>query len=270
MSEKKIQKIAVLVSMTDSDKMLILSGLKIASLFNKELCLIFNSAKTTKSNPVKIRQILLDYKKALKDEIPGFKISVLILNTSYSLLPEILADEYETILIIADSNKYRKYSKAVYSSPVPFLFINPGTKLSTFKKITLPVDLREGNSETALWSSYFGRLNNSEIIIIAANHKEKYGRQQVAKNIARAKNLFQKLSVRHKIFKGTKSSIYNHFEALDFAISSGSDMLMVLGSTTLTPLDYIVGLPEKKILKRAGNMAVLLVNSRRDNYLLCN
>jgi hypothetical protein len=45
---------------------------------------------------------------------------------------------------------------------------------------------------------------------------------------------------------------------------------VILGSSTITLLDIIIGLPEKKIITKAGNLPVLLINSKRDNYLLCH
>jgi hypothetical protein len=267
MSKKIIQKIAVLVNLIDSDKMLILNGIKISSLFKKELCLVFHLKRKIKYKQIK--QELNDYQAAIKKEIPGLNVSTLILQAAAREIPEQLADEHEAILLIIDSGKYKRYSKAVYHSPVPILFIKPGTVLSSFKKIILPVDLRKGNSETALWSSYFGKFNESEIFILAANHKGDYERKQVAKNIALINNLMQRLHIRHEIFKGSKSSLHNSFEALDVALSSKCDLLVILGSSTITPLDIIIGLPEKKIIKKAGNLPVLLVNSMRDNYLLC-
>jgi prefoldin subunit 5 len=270
MSKKISQKIAVLLTMAETDKTLILYGIKISSLFSKELCLVSHSMKKMNTKNRQIKQKLNGYISSLERDLPALEISTLVFRSSPAEMPELLADEHETILIIIDSAKYRIYSKAVYNSPIPFLFVNPQAKLSSLKRIILPVDLRKGNSETALWSSYFGRFNNSEIFIVAANHKDYYERKQVAANISLIDKLFQKLSVRHKIYRGKRSSLHNSYEALEVAISSESDMLVILGSSTITLLDIIIGLPEKKIITKAGNLPVLLINSKRDNYLLCH
>jgi hypothetical protein len=89
-------------------------------------------------------------------------------------------------------------------------------------------------------------------------------------NVAICKKLFQKFKIEHKIFRGTKSSLQNSFEALELALSSESDLLVILGSSTITPLDLLIGLPEKKIINRAENLPVLFINPRRDNYILCD
>jgi hypothetical protein len=82
--------------------------------------------------------------------------------------------------------------------------------------------------------------------------------------------LFQKFKIEHKIYKGAKSSLQNAFEALDLALTSDCDLLVILGSSVITPLDRLIGLPEKKIIKKAGNLPVLLINPRKDNYILCD
>lgn len=270
MSEKKIQKIAVLITFSPSDKSLILNGVKIASIFKNELCLVYCYSKRKKQKRKSLKQKMQEYLMPLKREIPGLITSSLFVSGSVSEIPEILADDYETIMIIAAAGRFRHYSKAAPESPVPFLFVHPEAAVPAFSKIILPLDMRSEISDSALWSSWFGRFNHSEVVVVAANDKSRDAQKQVAKNIILTKKLFSKFSITHKIYKGQKSSLGNAFEALDLAKSSGSDLLIALGSLTITPLDWVVGLPERKIIKQAGELPVLLVNPRRDNYILCD
>lgn len=271
MSENKEQKIIVLISFKPSDKELILNGIKMASIFRKELCLVYNYPKKRKKEKEKFRAELLEYIKPIKNEIPGIQISTLLLSEKKTELPEKLADEFEAILVVVPSSQFSMHSKSLSESAIPFLFVNETRdSVPEYKNLILPMDLRKEASESALWGSYFGRFNTSEIIVVAANDNGKDAQQQVAKNVVLSKKLFQKFEVKHKIFKGVRSSLGNSFEALDLAQKSSCDLLIVLGSSTITPLDLLVGLPERKILKRAGNLPVLMINPRRDNYMLCD
>lgn len=265
------QKIIVLLSLNQSDKMLILNGIKIASIFRKELCLLYNYSKKEKKQHEKLKVQLYEYTLPIKNELPGLKISTLLLSEKKSDLPEKLSDQFESILIVAPASEYEKHSKSVAESPIPFLFVNE-TRISVpaFKNLILPMDLRIESSESALWGSYFGRYNNSGIVILAANDKGKQEQQQVTKNVVLSKKLFQKFEIKHKIFKGTKSSLRNTFEALELALTSKSDLLVILGSSAITPLDLLIGLPERKVIKRSGDLPVLVINPRRDNYILCD
>jgi len=269
MDEKKEQKIVVFTTLSSSDKNLILNGLNLANVFGKELCLAYRLKKSEEKNRHIFKQNLVGYASSLKEEIPGIRTSVLVLQERMRELPEILADEYEAIMFVADAASFRKFSGAVTESPVPFLFVNTRAPLSTFKKVVLPVDLRKENSD-ALWCSWFGRFNQSEIVVVAASDKSHDSQQQVGKNVLFTKKLFQKFNVGHHIFKGSKSSLQNSFEALEFALADKADMLVLLGSSVITPLDWLIGLPERKIIRNAEEIPVLLVNPRRDNYVLCD
>ena len=95
MSENKEQKIVVLVSLNQLDKGLILNGIKLASIFRKELCLVYNYPKKRKKEKEKFRAELVEYTNPIRNEIPGIQISTLLLSESKADLPEKLADEFE-------------------------------------------------------------------------------------------------------------------------------------------------------------------------------
>lgn len=271
MSEIKQQKVIVLLSLTATDKNLILNGIKIAGIFRKELCLLYNYKKKEKQNKAAFKEKIDSYIFPVKKEIPNLKISRLLVSEKLSVLPEKLADDFEAIIIIAARFEFSKYSKVISESAIPLLFVNEKSDIiPDYKKLILPIDFRSESSESALWSSYFGRFNQAGIVVIASSDKGKDEKNKVAKNVRLTKKLFQKFSIEHKIFRGEKTSFRNAFEALEFAHSSKSDLLIILGSSTITPLDWIFGLPERKIVKGAENMPVLIINPKLDNYILCD
>ena len=271
MTEVKHQKIIVFLSLTETDKNLILNGIRIATIFKKELCLCYNHSKKEKQLIEEISIKLTNYLIPIKNELPGLKISTLILSESLSKIPEKLADDHEAILMLAGTHEFKKYAKSLEESSVPFLFVNVKEQVfSEFKKLILPIDFRKENQDCMLWGSYFGRFNSSGIVVVAANDKAKEEQRQVAVNVALGRKWFQKFKIEHKVFKGSKSSFQNAFEALELALSSESDLLILLGSSTITLVDLLIGLPEKKITKRAGKLPILIINPRKDNYILCD
>jgi hypothetical protein len=271
MTQKKNQKIVVLLSLTSFDKILILNGIKIASIFQKELCLCYNYSKKQKKNHPLFKTRLAGYTNPLKNEIPALEVSTLLLSERVKNLPEKLSDNWEAIFLIAGKFEFKKYSHAVTESPVPFLFVDTQQEtVPEYKRLVLPVDLRKENSDSALWSSYFGRFNQTLIVVVAANDKNRENIKQVTRNVFLTKKLFQKFQLQHKIFKGQKNSLAIANEALKLALASDFDFISVLGSSTITPLDLLVGLPEKKIVRNSGKLPVLIINPRRDNYILCD
>ena len=270
MDVKKEQQIIVFTTLTDSDKNLVLCGIKLARIFKKELCLVYHLKRSERKNRMYLTLKLTKQLESLNHEVSSMKTSVLLTEGNLKNLPEKLADDYEAILLVASNADYKKYSQAVINSPIPFLFTNPTFPISAFQRIVLPIDLRRENSDTALWCSWFGRFGNSEITAVAANENGHDSKRLVAQNVLLAKKLFHKTGVVHKFFKGRRSSLNNSFEAMDYALDSESDLLVLLGSSVITPLDWLLGLPERKIIARAGQLPVLLVNPRRDNYILCD
>lgn len=267
----KAQKIVVFLRINENDKNLILNGIRIAYIFKKELCLFYHQKKEKGEEIEKIRATLSTYIDTVGIELPGLPVSSLILNKSMEELPDLLADDYEAIILLADAARFSDYSKALAESPVPFLFIHGKTqKVFDFKKLVVPFDLRKECSESAIWASHFGRFNQAAVVVVAATHSWKEEQNEVTRHVAFAKKLFQKFKIEHKIFRGNTSSLRITFEALDLALSAECDLLVILGSSVITPLDLLIGLPENKIMKKAGELPVLVINPAKDNYLLCD
>jgi hypothetical protein len=165
MTEKKEQKIVVFLSLAPTDKTLILNGIKIASIFRKEHVPVITTTRFKEKISWRLQIKADGLHTAIKNEIPGLKVSTLLLSEPVCELPEKLSDEMEAIFLIAPSSQFSAYSKAVTRSPVPFLFVDETLeKVPEYNKIVLPVDLRKENEDSVMWSSYravCGRRNCS-------------------------------------------------------------------------------------------------------------
>jgi len=268
MAKNQEQKIVVLTTLNGGDDVLIQHGIKIAFSFKKELCLVYNSP--SKKTVGKAREMLAAFAQNIKKELPALTVSTLFLSVKNTEFPDVLAENHEGIIIIVNALQSKKNTSALAESPIPFLFIHPESKIMDYNRLVQPLDLRKENSDGALWSSYFGRFIDAEIVVVAANDKSKEGKSNVARNVALTRKLYQKFNILHKIYKGSKSSFRNAFEAMEHALASDCNLFVMLGSSSITPLDYLIGLPERKIINKAGKLPVMVVNPRRDNYILCD
>jgi len=270
MDETNEQKIVVLTELKESDHQLILHGLKLAAVFQKELCLLYNYRAKHKKDHDDFKQKLQQYIVPVKQQLPKQKVSTLLLSENQRLLADVMAEKYEAIIFIANSMQFKSLSNMLSESPVPFVFVHPESKIMDYSHLVQPIDLRKEISDSALWCSYFGRFNKAEIVVVAANDKSKEGKAQVSKNALITRKLYRKFKIEHKLYKGRKSSLRNAFEALDLALASDCNLLVILGSSNITPLDMLIGLPEKKIVVKAGKLPVMVINPRKDNYILCD
>ena len=270
MTDSKEQKIVVFTELSDSDQGLIVHGLKLAAIFNKELCLLYNYLPKQKKQRDAFKQKVQNYAAIVKQEVPKQKVSTLLLSESQARLPDLLAEDYEAIIVVINSLNFKNYSTALAETSIPFLFVHPESKIMDYNHLLQPIDLRKEISDSSLWCSYFGRFNAAQIVTISANDKTQEAKQNVMKNTALTRKLYKKFKIVHKLFRGSKSSLHNVFEALEMALVSDCNLLVILGSSNITPLDLLIGLPEKKVIKAAGKLPVMVINPRKDNYILCD
>jgi len=270
MTRTQEQKIIVLTGLQESDNGLIQHGLKLALIFKKELCLVHNMTSRKQTLVAEAKEKLQAYATVVKNEIPALSVSSLVLSENKTALPDVLVENHEGIIIVTNALTFKKETGMLGESPIPVLFVHPESAILDYNHLVQPLDLRKENSDSSLWCSYFGRFNKAEIVSVAANDNSKDAKQGVAKNVLLSKKLYQKFKIEHRMYKGTKSSFRNSFEALELALASDCNLYVMLGSSEITPLDYLVGLPERKIIRRAGKLPVLVINPRRDNYILCD
>lgn len=268
MSNTLEQKIVVFTTLKTGDDVLIQHGIKLAHVFRKELCLVYNA--TSKKTKTTAKHLLSEYIQKIKQELPALNVSSLVLKAKKAEIPDILAENHEGVLVVVNATRFKHWSGALSESPIPFLFVHPESKIMDYNQLVQPLDLRKENSDGSLWASYFGRFNAGEIVMVAANDKSKEGKNGVAKNVVLSRKLYEKFNILHKVYKGSKSSFRVVFEALEHALASDCNIFLILGSSSITPLDYLIGLPERKIVNKAGKLPVMVINPRRDNYILCD
>jgi hypothetical protein len=259
------QKIIIFVEFSAPDKTLIYHGLKLAQIFQKQLCLFYNIPRKQKKHYLQYKEQLNTYVNELRD----INVSSLLLSSSFKQLPLLLTEEYEGILFVANALN-KRYLSLIPDCTVPVLFIHPDSQVIDYNRLIQPVDIRKEIGDTTLWCSYFGRSNDASIVSLVANDKTRENRYNIQKNIENCKNIYDKFKIHHKLFKGKKNSLGNAFEALETALSSDCNLLVILGSSSITPLDLLIGLPEKKIIKKAGKLPIMVINPQRDNYILCD
>jgi hypothetical protein len=263
-----LQKIVVFIRLEDSDSVLIPYGVHLAKVFSKELCLFYHSTEAYLAEMTEEK--LNTYRQLIHLENPSLSVSFLTGKFKRENLAVVLADEHEAILLVAGSSMCKTLSRSLQNSPIPFMYVNERYPcIPDFSTVFFPVDLRIQNRDAMKWILYFGRYNPSEIVVIGANDKSKSNRRLVNGNVSMIRKNLTKYGIQHRIYQGTRSSLRVHDEGFDAATLWHAGMLVLLGSSVITVLDMIIGLPEEKIVRHARGLAVLVVNPRRETYLVC-
>jgi hypothetical protein len=269
MTKPELQKIVIYLSLNKTDTNLMMAGIKLAVTFQKELRLLYLCG----SNGIqeKAEAEMARYSDTISKNVPGLHVTCAVLKHPGRHFARILADEMEAIVLVAGFSRFKELAKPLRSSPIPFLFVNENEPFtSSFRKVIVPVDMRRQNKDSLLWSVFFGRNNNSEIIAIGANDRSKESQKAVAGHLHSLKKLLTKSNVTHSIYKGSRGSLSIQREVLETSGQLSADLMILLGSSFVTWLDLLIGLPEEKIIRQAGNLPVLVVNPRRETYLVCD
>ena len=237
-----LQKIVVLTTLGKSDTSLILCGVRVASVFRKELCLFYQASGADHS--LDIDQQLEKIRERLHREIPELPLSVLVGSFRGERLATTLADEHEAIMIIAGASRFRKLAASLQNSPIPFLFVNEAVPFqSNFREIVFPVDLRPQNKDAMKWAMWFGKHNQSEIIAVGARAYQ--GRAAAGDLLMAAlKTLLTRADSPQKI-PGTR------FTRSTAKLANGSPLeagLFLLLGVRHHPPGLLLGLPEEKIV----------------------
>jgi hypothetical protein len=264
------QKVTVLCDFSPAMNGTILHGIFIAGFLKKELCLLSLIGKKN-DNKTELHDRLEETARTIKSKARQMTVSTLVLKGALEQNAERLTDQYDSVLLILDKEQLSEKLKALQESTIPFLFVEgKATDFIGYKQVTLPVDYRKEMKETSLWASYFGRFNKAEVVVyIAFEHRAENGKK-IKANLFFIRKFLKKLQVLHTVREGHSNSWKIQSEAMQNAQDGNGDVLVILGSKHITPIDLLIGLPEKKIIRKAGRLPVLCINPSKDMHILCD
>jgi hypothetical protein len=269
MSDNSEQKVIVVCDFSEHMKDAIVHGARMADVLNKELCLLALWKNRTKK--ISFQEKLGQLTHNIIANLPDIKVSSLLLEAPLHNQTESLTDHYNAVLVVIHRTDLKTGLKALQESSVPFLFVNGSMpEYLQYKNILVPVDFRKASKETSLWASYFGRFNKSQIHVIYAFETNSDQKMRLMRNVEFFKKFLSSLNVRFSLNEGKSSSWGICKEALTNAPQLNGDALVFSASNTISLLDLLIGLPEKKIIRQAGNLPVLLINPRKDICVLCD
>jgi len=269
MSGNTEQKVIVVCDFNEHMKDVIVHGARMADVLNKELCLL--ALWKNKDQKISFQEKLGQLTHNIISNLPNVKVSSLLLEQSLQDQIEGLIDHYNAVLIVIHQTEVKIGLKALKESSIPFLFVNGSLpEYLQYKNVLVPVDFRKASKETSLWASYFGRFNKSHIHVLYANETDSDQKMRLTRNVEFFKKFLSSLNVRFSLLEGKSSSWGIWREALTDASKWNGDALIFSGSNTISLLDLLIGLPEKKIIRQAGYLPVLLINPRKDICVLCD
>jgi len=269
MSNSSGQKIVVICDFSERMKEVIVHGIRMAGVLRKELCLM--AIWKDKAHKIQLQEKLIQTSKTLKGNLPDMEISWLLLQKSLHENMQKLVDDYEAVLVVLHQADIIWAMKAFRESSIAFLFVKGEIpRFLSYKNVLVPIDFRKASKETSLWASYFGRFNKSQVQLIYAHETDKDQANKLLRNLNFFKKFLSSLNVRHHEVAGKSSSWGICNEAIVKADELNGDVLIFSGSSAISLIDLLIGLPEKKIIRKAGHLPILMINPRKDICVLCD
>lgn len=263
------QKIIVICDFSERMKEVIIHGARMADILRKELCL--TAIWTNIGQKAELHDKITQTTRSLKSNLPQLSISWLLLQKSLRDNMQKLVDEYNAVLVVLHHDDINWVMKAFQQSSVAFLFVSGEVpRFLSYKNVLVPVDYRKASKETSLWASYLGRFNRAQVQLIYAHETNNEDAGRLMKNLEFFKKFLSSLNVRHHEIAGKASSWGICNETLARSDEWLGDLMIFSGSSSITLLDLMIGLPEKRIVKKAGNLPVMLINPRKDICMMCD
>jgi len=269
MTQVSDQKIMVVCDFSQQMNEVIVHGARMADILKKELCLL--SLRNRHSDKNEVYSKLNQLTASLQSKLPTLQISNLVLKGTLQKNIISLVESYEAVLVVLHQTKISEYMKAFRETSIPFLFVNGSVPAYLqYKNALLPIDYRKASKDTSLWASYLGRFNKTLIQLVYAHETNSDQLQKLTRNVDFFKKFLSSLNVRHQVVSGNRSSWGICDETLARSVEWNGDLMIFSGSSSISLLDLLIGLPEKKIVRKAGNLPVMLINPRKDICMMCD
>lgn len=218
--------------------------------------------------------------KGLKDTIKSdYLVSYMAISgdpkTIISALPErIGAICFITSISKEEQNlkKVRKLLQIFSESRVAYLFVKePLQNIEKLKKISFTIDFEKQSKEKVLWASYFGRFFQSKIYCFYYTYKDEFLRKKFLDNqmfVSKMLSSFQVQLFFEELKSGKKWQLDRVAFSQSYAVDSG--LFIAISTENKDLISYLKGTSEDKLLLDLGEIPVMLLNPRKDLYVLCD
>jgi hypothetical protein len=263
------QKIFIWIDFTPETEVTILHGVQVAMILEKEVCLIHHPGKgnrITEDAESRLFALAIPVAQILGPE----KVHHFITMKPMSEILTELAEEYDTLLLVAHKKNSKELLPHLPHSGFPFLFVSAGLDAEiSYRRIAVPVGYMKKCKDLALWSSYFGRHNGARITLFKAKESFEEDNRVIMSNLSSITRLFRNFNFTFEIEETGQSSWKIQKTALEHALVFLNGLLIISFTHRSTFLDRIFRLDDAFVINHSENLSVMCINSQRDLYTLC-
>jgi len=264
------QKIFVLCDFSEQMGDAIIHGIQIALILKKDLCLIYFISSEDINERISAEARLEVIAGRISSKVANLVVHCMISEKPLKDMLTDLAEVYDALLLAAPKTAAPSLLKVLPDSGFPFLFVSGTKQVENFyRNIIVPVGYMKRSKDLALWASYLGRNNNAIVELITSRESGSADNKSVLKNLSSIKRLYGNFSFQYKILDSNSPTWKLAKAAHNYVMGCECSMLMLAVSHKSNFIDNLLGLSEKKIIERSGQIPVMCINSKRDLYTLC-
>jgi len=258
------QRVMVFCDSNEPPDDVIAHGVRLATIFRKELCLFHPLTTTDKKERNDVQDKLGKVIRDLKSQRVDLPLSILTLPGRLNDLVEKLADDYDGILLILTPENIKEKLAALRESAIPFLFTHGNSaQYLRYNRIVLTLDDKKSARDVALWGTYFGRFNQASIEMRVLRGKDEDERSAITKNLQSIRELLSGLKIKVRFIQMPGNDLSYEGTAKTFNF-------MIMANRHIQTTDDLFRFPEAELISQAEEMPVLCVNANRAMYILCD
>ena len=263
------QKIFVWCDFTPPMDTAIMHGVQVASILRKELCLMHMTHRKAENREIAEAR-LRGIAGKIAPLLTGLQVHYVVLEgpLHQNLTP--MAEVYDALVLVAHKNAAAELLPSLTDSGFPFLFVSSQQSTEQlYRRIIIPVGYMKKSKDLALWGSYFGRHNSASIDLFMAREGLKADNDRIGKNIVSIARLYRNFNFPFQPVESHTPTWKLQKAALAHAQGYPDGLLIIAASFKTTFIDNWMGLTERKVIQKSGDLSVMCINSQRDLYTLC-
>ena len=263
------QKIFIWIDFSPETEVTIMHGLEVAFILKKEVCLIYCPGKQgLEAAEAELRLSRLS--EPLVALLGSGRVHYFTAQNPLSEIITELAEEYDTLLLVAHKKNSRELLRQLPGSGFPFLFVSDSQNIgSGYKNIAVPVGYMKKSKDLALWSSYFARHNGAEITLLKSIELFGEDARIVMNNLFSIERLFKNFKFPYQIVECHTPTWKLQKKALEHALSFRHGLLIISFTHNPSFIDQILKVNDAFVINHSEDLSVMCINSQRDLYTLC-
>jgi nucleotide-binding universal stress UspA family protein len=149
--------------------------------------------------------------------------------------------------------------KVITGSKAPFLVVQDKPTSADIHKIVLPLDFKVEERQKLVWASFMAKIFRCKFYLCYIENLDAQIRKRTQSNINAAIKYLESNQINYELQRlDGKDGLAS--EAVDFAVSIGSGLIIIMTTKNIRFQDYVLGAAEQQIIANEAKIPVMCVN----------